>query len=76
MQTVSFSKSENDMVCNLFCELADDVLERHKVVTVSSNEKKNNTVLYTLSIEKLGDREEIIYRFPYFKPQPYPPHTA
>ena len=51
------------MVCNLFCELADDVLERHKVVTVSSNEKKNNTVLYTLSIEKLEDREEIIYRF-------------
>ena len=56
-------QTENDMVCNLFCELADDVLERHKVVTVSSNEKKNNTVLYTLSIEKLEDREEIIYRF-------------
>ena len=43
-------QTENDMVCNLFCELADDVLERHKV-------------LYTLSIEKLEDREEIIYRF-------------
>lgn len=56
-------QTENDMVCKLFCELADDVLEHHGVVTVSGNEKKNSVVLYTLSINELSDREDIIYRF-------------
>lgn len=56
-------QTENDMVRNLFCSLADDVLERKGVVSVTENRKKNGSSLYTLCIERLGDREEIIYRY-------------
>lgn len=56
-------QTENDMVCSLFCSLADDVLGSGGVVTVSKTEKKNNTVLYILSIGEQKNRDEIIFRF-------------
>lgn len=51
------------MVCELFCKLADDVLGGSGVASVSKTTRKNNTVLYALSIEDEKYREEIIYRY-------------
>lgn len=56
-------QTENDMVCELFCKLADDVLGGSGVASVSKTTRKNNTVLYALSIEDEKYREEIIYRY-------------
>ena len=56
-------QTENDMVCELFCKLADDVLGGSGVASVSKTTRKNNTVLYALSIEYEKYREEIIYRY-------------
>lgn len=56
-------QTENDMVCELFCKLADDVLGGSGVASVSKTTRKNNTVLYVLSIEDEKYREEIIYRY-------------
>lgn len=56
-------QTENDMVCSLFCSLADDVTGCSGVVSVSKTEKKNDTVLYILSVEDQNHRDEIIYRF-------------
>ena len=56
-------QTENDEVCKLFCNLADDVIGKSDVVTVTKNEKKNNTVLYVLEIKEESHREEIIYRY-------------
>lgn len=56
-------QTENDMVCELFCKLADDVLGGSGVTSVSKTTRKNNTVLYALSIEDEKYREEIIYRY-------------
>ena len=33
-------QTENDEVCKLFCNLADDVIGKSDVVTVTKNEKK------------------------------------
>lgn len=51
------------MVCELFCKLADDVLGGSGVASVSKTTRKNNTVLYALSVEDEKYREEIIYRY-------------
>mgnify|MGYP000468335614 FL=1 len=56
-------QTENDMVCELFCKLADDVLGGSGVASVSKTTRKNNTVLYALSVEDEKYREEIIYRY-------------
>ncbi len=56
-------QTENDMVCELFCKLADDVLGGSGVASVSKTTRKNNTVLYALSIEDEKYCEEIIYRY-------------
>lgn len=56
-------QTENDMVSSLFCSLADDVTGCLGVVSVSKTEKKNDTVLYILSVEDRKHRDEIIYRF-------------
>lgn len=56
-------QTENNMVCELFCKLADDVLGGSGVASVSKTTRKNNTVLYALSIEDEKYREEIIYRY-------------
>lgn len=56
-------QTENDMVCELFCKLADDVLGGSGVASVSKTTRKNNTVLYALSIEDEKYREDIIYRY-------------
>ncbi len=56
-------QTENDMVCELFCKLADDVLGGSGVASVSKTTRKNNRVLYALSIEDEKYREEIIYRY-------------
>jgi hypothetical protein len=56
-------QTENDEVSKLFCSLADDVLGSVNVVTCSKAERKNDTALYTLSIDSTEHREEIIYRF-------------
>lgn len=56
-------QTENDMVCELFCKLADDVLGGSGVASVSKTTRKNNTVLYALSIDDEKYREEIIYRY-------------
>lgn len=56
-------QTENDMVCELFCKLADDVLGGSGVASVSKTTRKNNTVLYALNIEDEKYREEIIYRY-------------
>ncbi len=56
-------QTENDMVCELFCKLADDVLGGSGVASVSKTTRKNNTILYALSIEDEKYREEIIYRY-------------
>lgn len=56
-------QTENDEVCKLFCSLADDVIGKSDVVSVTKNEKKNNVVLYILEIKEEAHREEIIYRY-------------
>lgn len=56
-------QTENEEVCNLFCSLADDVIGHSGVVSVTRNEKKNNTVLFVLEIKEECHREELIYRY-------------
>ncbi len=56
-------QTENDLVCKLFCSLADDVLEIKNAVKVTKNVKKNDVVLYALSIENQEQREDLIYRY-------------
>lgn len=56
-------QTENDAVCQLFCDIADDVVGGSRVVSVTENKKKDNTVLYILSIEDQKYRDEIIYRY-------------
>lgn len=56
-------QTENDVVCELFCSLADDVLGAHDVVSINKNIKKNNITLYALNIAEEKHREEIIYRY-------------
>ena len=56
-------QTENKLVADTFISLTEDLLGKKNVVTVTETAKKNNTVLYALSIENSSDREEIIYRF-------------
>ena len=56
-------QTENDMVCELFCKLADDVLGGSGVASVSKTTRKNSTVLYALSIEDEKYIEIQLYSF-------------
>lgn len=56
-------QTENDIVADFFCRLADDLLHSKNVVKVTKTTKKNNIVLYSLSIDKEIHRFKIIYMF-------------
>ncbi|MGN0675812.1 MAG: DNA-binding protein WhiA [Oscillospiraceae bacterium] len=56
-------QTENKLVCELFCSLADDVIGGSGIAEVSVTEKKNNVSLYSISIPSEHFREEIIYRY-------------
>lgn len=56
-------QTENKLVCELFCRLADDVIGGSGIAEVSVTEKKNNVSLYSISIPSEHFREEIIYRY-------------
>ncbi|MCM1023495.1 MAG: DNA-binding protein WhiA [Prevotella sp.] len=56
-------QTENDLVCELFRSLADDVIGGKGVAEVNVTEKKNGVSLYSLSIPSESCREEIIYRY-------------
>ncbi len=56
-------QTENKLVCELFCRLADDVIGGSGIAEVSVTEKKNNVSLYSISIPSEYFREEIIYRY-------------
>lgn len=56
-------QTENQLVCELFCRLADDVIGGRNIVEVTETKKKNDVTLYSLSIASEHFREEIIYRY-------------
>ncbi len=56
-------QTENQLVCELFCRLADDVIGGKNIVEVTENKKKNDVTLYSLNIASEHFREEIIYRY-------------
>ncbi|MBQ5319419.1 MAG: DNA-binding protein WhiA [Oscillospiraceae bacterium] len=56
-------QTENQLVCELFCRLADDVIGGRNIVEVTETKKKNDVTLYSLSISSEHFREEIIYRY-------------
>ena len=56
-------QTENQLVCELFCRLADDVIGGKNIVEVTETKKKNDVTLYSLSIASEHFREEIIYRY-------------
>lgn len=51
------------MASELFSSLTDDVLGCKNVVTVTKTEKKNNAVVYLLTIDNQKDRNELVYRY-------------
>ena len=56
-------QTENQLVCELFCRLADDVIGGKNIVEVTETKKKNDVTLYSLNIPSEHFREEIIYRY-------------
>lgn len=56
-------QTENQLVCELFCRLADDVIGGKSIVEVTETKKKNDVTLYSLNIPSEHFREEIIYRY-------------
>lgn len=56
-------QTENKLAADMFVRLADRVIGRQNIVSVSESPKKNGTVLYSLRIPEESDREEIIFRF-------------
>ncbi len=56
-------QTENQLVCELFCRLADDVIGGKNIVEVTETKKKNDVSLYSLNIPSEHYREEIIYRY-------------
>lgn len=56
-------QTENQLVCELFCRLADDVIGGKNIVEVTETKKKNDVSLYSLNIASEHFREEIIYRY-------------
>ncbi len=56
-------QTENNLVCDLFCRLTDDVIGGHGIVEVTETKKKNDITLYSLNIPSEHFREEIIYRY-------------
>lgn len=56
-------QTENQLVCELFCRLADDVIGGRNIVEVIETKKKNDVTLYSLNIPSEHFREEIIYRY-------------
>ncbi len=56
-------QTENQLVCELFCRLADDVIGGKDIVEVTETKKKNDVSLYSLNITSEHFREEIIYRY-------------
>ena len=56
-------QTENDIVSELFCNLADDVIGERKVTDVSITVKKNGTKLFILNIAQQKHRDELIYRY-------------
>lgn len=56
-------QTENQLVCELFCRLADDVIGGRNIVEVTETKKKNDVTLYSLNIPSEHFREEIIYRY-------------
>ncbi len=56
-------QTENKLAADMFCRLSDKVMGRSGVAKVLENPKKNGAVLYSLSVEKESDREEIIFKY-------------
>ncbi len=56
-------QTENQLVCELFCRLTDDVIGGRNIVEVTETKKKNDITLYSLNIPSEHFREEIIYRY-------------
>ena len=56
-------QTENQLVCELFCHLTDDVIGGRNIVEVTETKKKNDVTLYSLNIPSEHFREEIIYRY-------------
>ena len=56
-------QTENELVCALFCSLADEIAGDKNVVLVSKTVKSNNVTLYMLSIPLERHRDELIYKY-------------
>ena len=56
-------QTENQLVCELFCRLTDDVIGGRNIVEVTETKKKNDVTLYSLNSPSEHFREEIIYRY-------------
>ena len=56
-------QTENKLAADMFIKLADRVIGGENIIGIAETKKKNGTVLYSLSVPKESDREEIIFRF-------------
>ncbi len=56
-------QTENDLVCELFRRIADDVTGGSGITEVTVTKKKNGVSLYSISIPEEHYREEIIFRY-------------
>ena len=56
-------QTENKLAADMFIKLADRVIGGENIIGITETKKKNGTVLYSLSVPKESDREEIIFRF-------------
>lgn len=53
-------QTEHKQVAELFCTLADDVLNKQSVVSAVVTEKKNKSAVYTLNLENKYDRSALL----------------
>lgn len=56
-------QTEHEQVAELFCTLADDVLNKQSVVSAAVTEKKKKSAVYTLNIENKYDRSALLARY-------------
>lgn len=56
-------RTENKLAADMFVKLADKVIGRQSITEINETIKKNGSSVYSITIPRESDREEIIFRF-------------
>ncbi len=56
-------RTESEQAADMFVKLSEKVIGHGRITGVSCTKKKNGVTVYSISIPRESDREEIIYRF-------------